>query len=236
LINEAIILAGGLGTRLRAEVADIPKVLADVNGKPFIFYLLDNLISQGFKKIILATGYKHEMIQQVIGNHYKSLQVNYVVESKPMGTGGAIKNAISYVSSANILIINGDTFYPVSLNKLFESHLKSRAQLSLALKPMHDFSRYGAVEVNKINRIIGFLEKKYYLKGLINGGTYLINKEWYSQIITTDIFSFETHILEEYYSENIFCGFIFNDYFVDIGIPEDYLKAKKDLPLLHFTC
>lgn len=225
---EAIVLAGGLGTRLRGVISDIPKPMADLNGRPFLSYILDYLDKYGIGRVILSTGYKHEIIEDFFGAKYKSMELVYQVENEPLGTGGAIKAALKKTISEEVFILNGDTYFQIDLHELNKLHKLNSADLSIALKPMQDFDRYGTVEAVQ-NRIIAFHEKKYTNDGTINGGIYLLNTNIFDNIKLPGKFSFETEFLQLYINQLELYGFISDNYFIDIGIPEDYLRAQVDL-------
>ena len=230
MVKEAIVLAGGLGTRLRRVVKNVPKPMAeDVSGKPFLQYILDYLSNFGLKKVILAVGYRYEVVLKYFGKKYKNLSLIYSIEDEPLGTGGAIKKSLSLVSENDVLVLNGDTFFKIDFLKFFEFHKTKKADLSIALKPMENFDRYGTVKIDKQNRIIGFKEKEFKKYGLINGGVYLFKKEIFRNINLSEKFSFEKDFLEKFYKKLNFLGLPFDDYFIDIGIPEDYERAKKEL-------
>lgn len=222
---EAIILAGGRGTRLSPIVSDKPKVLADVSGKPFLSYVLDSLYSCGVTHAVLAVGYMADSIRAVYGNSYEGILLDYSVEDSPLGTGGAIKRALTLCADSNIIIVNGDTVFDVELAKMMDAHLQSGSLISVALKHMKNFERYGTVETD-CGRITAFNEKKPCLEGLINGGVYIINR-FLMRDIRADSFSFEKEVLEKpEFSKN---AFISEGYFIDIGVPEDYEAAQQTL-------
>jgi D-glycero-alpha-D-manno-heptose 1-phosphate guanylyltransferase len=227
--SEAIILAGGLGTRLRSVVADLPKCMAMVAGRPFLSYVVDYLRMQGVERFVFSLGYKAELIEAYLSDHYPTLHYVCVKEHEPLGTGGAIQLACSEVASENVLIANGDTLFKIKVNELFRVHLQHSARCTLALKPMNNFDRYGVVELDKKQAVLSFKEKQFYTEGLINGGLYLLNKELFLQHSFPEKFSFEKDYLEKYAAEQKFYGSIQEGYFIDIGIPEDYLKAQTDL-------
>lgn len=228
MIKEAIILAGGLGTRLQSVVKDIPKPMADINGEPFLKHLLDYLINNGIERVILSVGFRYEAIKEYFGNNYKNLELQYAIEEEPLGTGGGIINALNYTRENLVYLINGDTFFNVNLPELFHFHNQSKADFTLALKPMINFDRYGTVEMDK-DRIIKFNEKQYKDKGLINGGIYILNKYLLETLPFAQKFSFEKDFLEKYLNQFFINGCIVDNYFIDIGIPEDYQRAQKEL-------
>lgn len=229
MIKEAIILAGGLGTRLRSVVADLPKCMAPVGGKPFLHFVIEHLLEQGVDKFIFSLGYKSEMIIDYVNNQYSTLNKQFSIEEEPLGTGGAIKLACSMAAEKNVLILNGDTFYKVNNNVLTDFHNNYEADCTLALKPMHDFDRYGVVELNEDNSVASFKEKQFYSRGLINGGVYILNREKFLKESLPQKFSFEKDYLEKYFEKRKLYGMIADEYFIDIGIPEDYAKAEREL-------
>lgn len=227
MIREAIVLAGGFGTRLQTVVSEVPKPMAPVAGKPFLQYILDYLIEQRIERAILAVGYLREVIIDTFGDQYRSLELVYSVEADPLGTGGGILQACQFAQDDTVFVINGDTFFEVDLAALASLHQQKNALLTVALKRMEKFDRYGTVEIDAENKITGFLEKKYLDEGLINGGIYCLNKSVFPEGIPAK-FSFEKEILEkEIRNERIF-GLRSDGYFIDIGIPEDYAKAQLD--------
>jgi len=230
MIKEAIILAGGLGTRLRKVVKDIPKPMAEINGKPFLVYLLKYLSFQGIEKVIFSVGYKHEAIINYFGSNFENLNLIYSIEETPLGTGGAIKKSLNYLDSEEALILNGDTFFKINIHKFHNLHKTYNSYLSIALKKVKNPSRYGIVEIDENFRIKKFYEKEQLKKGgLINGGIYFLNKSFFTSLKMPDVFSFERDFLEKYYQNYDFYGFPCEGYFIDIGIPEDYEKAKEEL-------
>lgn len=226
---EAIILAGGLGTRLRCTVKDRPKPMADINGAPFLRYLVEYLSNSDINKIILSIGYKHSVIKAYFGSKYKDLYIDYVIEKEPLGTGGAIREALKLIKTDNLFIINGDTFFNVSLKELFNFHSSKNSLLTISLKKMNKFDRYGTVIIES-DRVIGFKEKSYMETGYINGGIYAVNKDIGRYLDGYDSnFSFETDFLQKKYNALRIYGFISDGYFIDIGTPGDYIKAQKEL-------
>lgn len=227
MTDEAIVLAGGFGTRLQSVIQDIPKPMAPVAGKPFLKFVLDYLIEQHVKHCVLAVGYKRETIINYFGGLYKDLKISYSKEDEPLGTGGAIKKATEKIEGDNCFVLNGDTFFKADLAQLHAFHIEKKALLSMALKPMVNFDRYGTVVIDANNRVTAFEEKKYLREGLINGGVYCMDKNIFPKRLK-DKFSFEKDVLEKEISRGRIYGEIFNNYFIDIGIPDDYEKAKND--------
>jgi D-glycero-alpha-D-manno-heptose 1-phosphate guanylyltransferase len=230
MVSEAVILAGGMGTRLGPAVKDVPKPMVEVSGRPFLEYLLDYIIRQNIKRAILAVGFKHGVIKKHFGKRYKGLELIYSVEEEPLGTGGAIKKALGLLEEDDFFILNGDTYFNVSLAKLYKFHKLKRAALSLALKPLFDFSRYGTVDMDVSGRIVGFREKGYRREGMINGGVYILKRDVLSGAEFKSKFSFEKDFLEKYSGVFRLYGLPFADsFFIDIGVPEDYARAQDEL-------
>ena len=228
--KQAIILAGGFGTRLQGVVKDVPKPMAPVNGRPFLTYILDYLIEYQYDKVILSVGYLHEKIEAYFGNQYKSLEIDYAVETEPLGTGGGILFAMSKCVTDNVLVINGDTMFRVDLNA-FERFFEGKGcLLSIVLREVDDVSRYGSVVIGSNGMITMFSEKQVSSGwGFINGGVYLINKKLFDKYPQPQKFSFEKDLMTKYYTQEMFYGMPSDGYFIDIGIPEDYARAQKEL-------
>ena len=222
---EAIVLAGGLGTRLRSVVSDLPKPMAPINGKPFLEYILNYLKKNEVTRVVLSVGYKWETIKEYFGNSFENIELIYSVEDEPLGTGGAIKKALTVCDKNNIFIINGDTFFDVNLQNL---ELKDFCKIQLSLKPMNNFDRYGCVETNIEGFVTTFTEKGFREYGNINGGIYLIAKNIFDEFDLGEKFSFEEFMQNNFKQLNISTK-VFDNYFIDIGIPEDYQKAQIDL-------
>ncbi len=229
IIKEVIILAGGLGTRLRSALPDLPKCMAPVNDKPFITYVIDFLQQQGIKKFIFSLGYKSEIITEYLNNLYQSVDFQYSIEEEPLGTGGALKLACGKTKTSNILVTNGDTLFKIDLEKLSDFHSLHQADCTLSLKPMNHFDRYGVVELTKNERIASFKEKQFYESGLINGGMYALNTQAFLKESFPVKFSFEKEYLEPLFHQRNMVGLIQDEYFIDIGIPEDYQRAQNEL-------
>jgi D-glycero-alpha-D-manno-heptose 1-phosphate guanylyltransferase len=226
--REAIILAGGLGTRLRTVVSDLPKCMAPVAGRPFLFYVINFLQSQGVEKFIFSLGYKHEAIEEFLHDRFSTIPYQIVLEEEPLGTGGAARLACSKATEKNVLLANGDTMFKVNVDALISFHTEKKSSCTLSLKPMSDFDRYGVVELNDDSTIKDFNEKRYYKKGLINGGLYAINVDHFLKEDFPEKFSFEKYYLEKKYKEQKMYGVVQNEYFIDIGIPEDFNRAQTE--------
>ena len=177
-IKHAIILAGGLGTRLRDVVPDLPKCMAPVAGRPFLFYVINQLRMQGIEEFVFSLGYKHELIEEYLTQEFPTLSYKTVIETEPLGTGGAIYLSCKQVNAEKVLVANGDTLYNADLDKLEKLHQSLHVECTLALKPMKNFDRYGVVEINEKGWILNFKEKQFYAQGNINGGIYLPSNKY----------------------------------------------------------
>ena len=230
MITQAIVLAGGLGTRLKPVVADLPKSLAPIAGKPFLAYLLDYAKHQGIEKFIFALGYKTEQLETFVKGYLPEGSYIFSVEEEPLGTGGAIYKACKELSTADTIVLNADTFFGIGFQNLSIIHKLRKAACTLALKPMKSFDRYGAVDI--YNQVItGFSEKKFHEAGLINGGVYALSVSSFLQKTFPAAFSIEKDYLEKEYPKGNILGMVSNAYFIDIGIPEDYQRAQDELVL-----
>lgn len=225
---ECIVLAGGLGTRLQSVVEDVPKCMAPVNGHPFLHYVFNYLEQQGCNRVILSLGYKHQYILDWLKTEQRSFEVDHVIEETPLGTGGGMQLAIKKSKEENVFVLNGDTMFSVELNAMQDEHTSSGAATTLALKTMFAFDRYGSVKTNTHGTITEFEEKQYKDEGLINGGIYLVNREYLLDKNLPEKFSFEKDYLEAFVPEHKFHGHISDGYFIDIGIPEDYYRAQTE--------
>src|SRR6266498_119944 len=164
-IKEAIILAGGLGTRLRNTISNLPKCMAPVAGQPFSKHVIRYLLSQGIEKYIFSLGHKHELIENFLIEEFPALNYQCSIEPEPLGTGGAIYLACKRTEGQDVAIINGDTIFKIDITTLAEAHQNFKADCTLALKPMKNFDRYGMVELNDNFSVKSFKEKQFYQTG-----------------------------------------------------------------------
>jgi len=229
---EVIILAGGFGTRLKSVVADRPKALAPINGRPFLEYLLDHLIGQGVLRFVFSVGYRALMIEEHFGDRYRERPIRYALETDPLGTGGGIANALPYTEGESVLVVNGDSLFLTDLAPQLALHRRSAALATLALRPMRNFSRYGRVETDEAGRIVAFREKEPVGEGLINGGVYLLSRDCFGVAGLSGKFSLENDFFGAMVAELPLYGLADNGYFLDIGIPEDFTRAQEDFPKL----
>ena len=233
---EVIILVGGLGTRLRSVVSDVPKCLAPVGGYPFLWYLLKSLAREALvDRVVLSVGYKHEMIESWIRDVASifSFPIDFAVEEEPLGTGGAIKLATGVASGEYVVVLNGDTYFDVALGPFMDEYLRLGRPIGLALKPMSQFDRYGSVEFDAASGLImRFNEKQFCEQGLINGGVYLLPRDGGLFDALPKRFSFERDVLEARCAEGVLSGIVCDGFFIDIGVPDDFARAQSELPCL----
>lgn len=227
--KTAIILAGGLGSRLKAEVPDCPKPLAPVAGRPFLAYILCQLQQSGFRHVRLSVGYMAQQIMDYCGDYFEGLSISYAVEERPLGTGGAIVYASEGLpENQPIWVLNGDTYFDINFPGMEQFYADQAADIVIALKYMEHFERYGAVELDSELRIKAFGEKTLREQGWINGGIYLFRPGLLHQYPSGTAFSFEQAFLEAHIESIRTFGFCSTGYFIDIGVPEDYRKAEAD--------
>jgi D-glycero-alpha-D-manno-heptose 1-phosphate guanylyltransferase len=225
----ALILAGGMGTRLRSVVSDRPKPMALVNGAPFIEILIDSLAEKGIRDFVLLVGYMADIIENhFAAHHYKNLRIRFSREQTLLGTGGAVKNAEDFASDPSLLI-NGDTFFDGDVHRLLQFHREKSAEVTLSLLPVRDVSRYGSVTVNREGLITGFLEKHEGTAGhgLVNAGFSLISRDFIRSLPADRAFSMEREILPKLADSGRMFGLISERSFFDIGTPESYDDFKK---------
>ncbi|MGA7794426.1 MAG: nucleotidyltransferase family protein [Candidatus Acidiferrales bacterium] len=240
-LPAAVILAGGLGTRLRAAYSTGPKCMALVGGRPFLNYLLTWLRSQGVKEVILCVGYKRTHIQKYVGKGRKwGLRVTYSIEKELLGTGGAVKKAEWLVSGKRLFVVNGDTFLGVNLSELFKFHVSRGALATLAVVNVADDRRYGSLRLDHEGKITAFLEKgegdsDHKSNGTtksINGGVYIFEKKLLNHIRTPGPVSLEKNVFPQIVArknKKVY-GLLTDAYFVDIGVPKDLWRAQRELP------
>ena len=230
MLNTAIILAGGMGTRLKTIISDLPKPMAPIMNVPFLTYQLNYLKHFGIKKVIFSVGYLSEKIIAHYNQSFENISIEYSIEKNPLGTGGGIRMAMSNLNEDLVLILNGDSFFDLDLEQFYNLHLEQKSEFSLALRYVNMSERYGNIEFNSSNQITSFIEKNQLNQsGYINAGVYILSKKLYLQNTKPNInFSIEKDFFEKQLNQLIIKGFEFKDYFIDIGIPEDYLKAQDD--------
>ena len=223
--DEAIVLAGGFGTRLRGIVDDVPKPLAPVAGRPFLAWLLDRLATGGMRRCILATGYLSDVIEQRIGARWQGMEIAYSVEPEPLGTGGAIRLAATRLQGDAAHVLNGDTWLEYDPVALEDTARAAGASMTIALARVDDVARYGAVDIDN-GRVTGFREKGESGPGWINAGCYFLGADALAALPVRDAFSFEQDVLQPRVQERAVAAFTETLGFIDIGVPEDYARAQ----------
>jgi D-glycero-alpha-D-manno-heptose 1-phosphate guanylyltransferase len=225
---EAIVLAGGLGTRLKSKLDGIPKAMAPIAGRPFLEILLHELKREGFSRALLSVGHLREVIQDHFGAFWQGLALEYVIEETPLGTGGAIRKALACASEESVLVLNGDTFLAADYGAMLRSHKGEGCALTMAVTHLPDVSRYGGV-VLEGKRIVGFAEKGRSGAGWINAGAYALQREtqWPPRLPVR--FSFELDYLVPEIGDLAPSAFEVDGFFLDIGVPEDLERAQTEL-------
>jgi len=226
-MREAIVLAGGFGTRLRQVVSDVPKPMAPVGGRPFLTILLDALARKNFDRVVLSLGFMADNISRHFGNRYKELDLIYVVEHAPLGTGGAVRKAMTQCREDHVFVFNGDTYLDLEVEAA-ERHWQSRHNPIIIGIESPDASRYGRLFTHK-GRVTGFSEKGFSGPGLINAGCYVLNHGQLDSFPVDTTFSLETDYLAQVVGAMPVDVFVTQGYFIDIGIPEDFERAQIEL-------
>ena len=221
----AAILAGGLGTRLRPAIEGIPKVLARVGERPFITFLLDQLVALGIKKAVLLTGYRASQVEQTLGNRYDGMNLSYSVEESPLGTGGALRQALAQLNTETVLLMNGDSFCDVNLQAVATAHRRSRAEVTLTVRRVPDASRFGKVQLTN-GKVTHFGEKQGNAgPGWINAGVYMMAKTLIAGIPAGQSWSLERDLLPGWVKSRRIYGVKGSGRFLDIGTPASYAGA-----------
>lgn len=221
---EAIVLAGGMGTRLRQVVADVPKPMALIAGRPFLEILLEALARKGFSRVILSLGYMAEKISGHFGAQFAGLDITYVVEERPLGTGGAIRLALEACTQDHVFVFNGDTYLELEVDLLEQQWQKKQIPIVVG-RQVSDTTRYGRLLVSD-DKIIGFSEKGIAGPGLINAGCYVLATDALARFSLNLPFSIETDYLVPAVTNAALGVFVTEGMFIDIGIPEDYIRAQ----------
>jgi D-glycero-alpha-D-manno-heptose 1-phosphate guanylyltransferase len=220
---QAIVLAGGLGTRLRSVVPDLPKRMASINGEPFLAILIRYLAKKGIGDLFLAVGYKSEVISNYFHNNFEGVQIHYVHEKNLLGTGGALQLALRQISEQEVLVLNGDSFLEFDLDVLYAINRPAGAPV-IFVREVNDVSRYGAIKIAN-SELKSFGEKNCSGPGLINGGVYLLPRDIFADKDLETPFSLE-EFLEHDVQNRTYLGILARGIFIDIGTPDDYNRAQ----------
>jgi len=230
---EAIILAGGLGTRLRKVLPDLPKPMAPIQGRPFLEFILTHLSINGFQHVILSLGYRAEKIRDFFGASFREMKLSYVIENSPLGTGGGMRLAIQKSIENHVYVFNGDTFLDLDFCQVEKFWQSSKIPIVI-VRPVQDSSRYGRITVEN-GRISGFIEKGVPGPGLMNAGCYILPKGAIDLFVPEQPFSFELDYLVKEAARGVIGYYVEKGYFIDIGVLEDYRRAEFELPKLFRT-
>ncbi len=229
---EAIVLAGGLGTRLAGRLNNLPKPMAPVAGRPFLEILLGQLRRAGCARVVLSVGHLYEAIENHFGAEFRGMRVDYAIESAPLGTGGAIRAALEQVSEESVLVLNGDTFLDADYAIMLRLHEKESAPLTMAVTRSANLARYGGVVIRGTGeglRVAGFQEKGRTGAGWINAGAYAMRKDLRWPADLSEKFSFETDFLGAQIDALAPAAFPVTGFFLDIGVSEDLDRAQTEL-------
>ncbi len=223
-----LILAGGLGTRLQPVIKDSPKVLSPVCGRPFLSYILDQLVGAGIKDVVLCIGHLGEMVMESFGPTYKGISIRYSREPVLLGTAGALRQAYAYIQSENTLVMNGDSYCDINLQSFIRWSIEGNYNASLVLLKAGRENRYGNVQTNEQGRVLRFAEKKQINdQGWINGGIYILKKTLLESIPVEKKFSLEHEFFPDLAGKGELYGFNSYGKFIDIGTPGSYQLAEK---------
>lgn len=224
---EAIVLAGGFGTRLREIVPDLPKPMAPVAGRPFLEILLTVLAKKGFSRVVLSLGYMADKVISHFGDRFAGMELLYEVEKSPLGTGGAVRQALTRCSGDHVFVFNGDTYLDLEVAGV-ETYWQRHHVPIIVARDVSDTARYGRLISDK-ERVIGFSEKGTVGSGLINAGCYVLPVKLLDQFAPGQTFSLETDFLAKAIGVERIDMFVTRGHFIDIGVPEDYLRAQVEL-------
>lgn len=225
---EAIVLAGGRGTRLASMIHGVPKVLAPVGNRPFLELLLHRLRQKGMERVVLSVGYLASSIRDHFGDEFDGLEVAYAVEQEPLGTGGAVMNALTMASTDAVFVMNGDTVVDLDYSTMLARHIDAGVTASIAVVAVPDCTRFGRVLIEE-GRVAGYTEKGHAGPGLISVGTYVMSRGVFAPFNMPAVFSIETDFFASHIHDLRPLAFITSGYFVDIGIPEDLARAQAEL-------
>jgi len=225
---RAVVLAGGLGLRLRERVAVLPKVMAPVAGRPFLEYVLDQLIAGQVSDVVLSVGYQAETIIRHFGDSYRTLPLRYAVEAEPLGTGGAILNALTGLGDEPAIVVNGDSLLDIDYHEFMEWYWRQPVSFAVVLRSVDDVARFGAVDVQR-DVVTGFIEKGRAGPGMINAGVYILRPGLLRELGLSGKFSLETDFLQKHYRAIQPRAYITSAFFIDIGVPSDFDRAQHEL-------
>jgi len=225
---EAIVLAGGRGTRLGALTVQVPKPMVPVAGRPFLAFILDHLIGQGVNRIILSVGYLHEVIESHFGASYQGAALAYVVEEQALGTGGGTRLALEQAREEFVFVVNGDTYFPAGFQAMLQAQKSMQADVVMALKPVPAAGRFGRVEVSG-GIVTGFREKSGDGASLVNGGTYLVRRTRILPLLPAGAGSLEYDCIPGILKSHVVAAVTADVMFLDIGEPSSYALAQTQL-------
>lgn len=225
--RTAVVLAGGLGTRLRSVVNDRPKVLATVRGRPFLTFVLDQIHDVGCRNIIISIGYLGDQIARAVGDTYRGMKIDYAHEEVPLGTGGALQCAARQAATDDVLVFNGDSYAAIDLNEFVSWRDDAGFANGIATLRVQNCDRFGTVEADERGAILRFFEKTGRPEpGIINSGIYLLRRDALANLDLATPFSLERDVFPTWISTS-FGARAFDCPFVDIGTPESFASADE---------
>jgi D-glycero-alpha-D-manno-heptose 1-phosphate guanylyltransferase len=225
---KAIVLCGGRGTRLGNLTTTTPKPILIVAGRPFLYYVLDQILLAPIDEIILAVGFEWQKIRELIGDSWNGVPISYSIEREALGTGGAIKLAMHGANLQEALVFNGDTLLKINPDELRIFSESVSADVGVGLSVVAEGSRFGSVSVNDLGRIMDFNEKTVKGLSIINAGVYCIRNS-VLDYVNSEKFSFENDFLIPFHRELLIYGMSTDTYFIDMGIPQDFERAQIEL-------
>lgn len=224
---EAIVLAGGFGRRLRQLVPDLPKPMAPVAGRPFLEILLTSLARKDFRRVVLSLGYMADKVIAHFGDHFAGMALAHEVEQTPLGTGGAVRQALTRCRTDHVFVFNGDTYLDLEVAEV-EAHWRTHHEPIIIARKVPDTARYGCLDTAN-GRVVGFREKGAAGPGLINAGCYVLPADILEGFASSHAFSLETDFLTKKVGSRRFDFYVTNGHFIDIGVPDDYVRAQTEL-------
>ncbi|MGE0754590.1 MAG: nucleotidyltransferase family protein [Alphaproteobacteria bacterium] len=229
---QAIILAGGFGTRLRSAIGDVPKPMAPVAGRPFLRWLLEYMAQQGIRQATLCLHHMPHMIQRTLGSHYAGIRLSYIIEQSPLGTGGAIKNALAQMNTSKpVFVLNGDSLVQLNYMQMLQNHYRMQRPLTIATQTMPDCSRYSLLELEQ-GHVHSYKTRGTKAPGIISNGFYIVEPDVFDGAELPAAFSFEADFLAPYVPTIRPANYNGAGYFIDIGVPDDYARAQAEIPAL----
>jgi D-glycero-alpha-D-manno-heptose 1-phosphate guanylyltransferase len=224
---EAVVLAGGLGTRLRDLVPNLPKPMATISGRPFLEILLVALAEKGFDRVVVSLGHMAPVVVSHFGEKFSGMDLAYEIEPTPLGTGGALRRALGRCEADHVFVLNGDTYLDLEIGEVEAQWQRDHVPLIIATE-VADTTRYGRLKMDG-RHVVGFVSKGVAGPGLINAGCYVFPKDIARKFPVDEVFSLENDFLAQAAADFRFDCFVSRGVFIDIGVPDDYIRAQSEL-------